>query len=95
MDILSSGTIDATEGLTYIAMSGLGAISALGGVISLAQIIKVSRQGVQHDRVGIGNINDGNSRQWAWQSSLKRLHFPAVLPFGPNEQVHIIFKTTV
>lgn len=95
MEILTGGVLSTTEGLTYIDMSSLGAIIALGGAISVGQIIKVSRTGIQQDKVAIGDLNDGNTRQWSWQASLKRLRFPTAFPFEANEKVHIIYKTTL
>jgi hypothetical protein len=84
--LVFSRTINATAGLHYV--------SSPGGV-SVLEIVAVHRTGAQYDKVSIGSLNDGVTRQWAYNNFSKRIQFPTAVPFNTDEKVHVIYKTIV
>ena len=83
---LSKKTYACTPGLTYI--------NSPGGV-SILQIVAVKREGLQYDKVALTSLNNGVTRQWAYDPFRRRVRFPALIPFNPGEQVFVIYKTIV
>jgi len=84
MDVLRYKTVTGTDGASTVSTGGL----------NLAQIIKVSRQGIQHDYSGgLIAINELN-RQFAFLSWNKRIVFNSLNPFVGDEVIHIIYKVT-
>ena len=82
MDVLNYKLIDADEGSTYV-LSG----------INRAQIIKVCRQGIQHDYVSFAFLGASN-RSWSFINFGKRVIFRTDTPFGADEKIFIIYKVT-
>ena len=84
MDILKYKTVTGTDGATSVSTGGL----------SLAQIIKVSRQGEQKDYAGLVSISTLDGTDWAYISHTKRISFGTSFPFSGAEIIHIIYKVT-
>lgn len=84
-DILKYKTVTAIDGATSVSTGGL----------SLAQIIKVSRQGEQKDYVGLVAISTLDGSDWTYISVPKRISFGTSFPFIGSEVIHIIYKVTL
>ncbi len=85
MDVLKYKTVIGADGATSVSTGGL----------SLAQIIKVSRQGEQKDNAGFVAISTLDGSNWAYISVSKRISFGTSFPFLGNESIHIIYKVTI
>ena len=84
MALLGSRTLSTVAGLDYVNLpSG----------ISLTGLVSVKREGTQHDKVLLADIDDGVTRQWAPNLVSRRVVFPAATPFIDGEKVFIIYKT--
>jgi len=80
---------------TINGVAGQHYVSSPGGV-SVLEIVAVHRTGAQYDKVALTNLNNGVTRQWAYNNFLKRIQFPTALPFtSSDEKVHVIYKTIV
>ncbi len=85
MDILKSKTVIGSSGNSTVSTGGL----------SLAQIIKVSRQGEQKDYSGgLVALSDLDGTEWAYLSFVRRISFGTNFPFMGPEVIHIIYKVT-
>ena len=84
MDILKEKTVTGTDGATSVS-SGL----------SLAQIIKVSRNGDQKDYAGFVSVSTLDGTDWTYISPTKRISFGTNFPFSGSEVIHIIYKETL
>lgn len=80
--------------ITLTTTPGAVAVSAPGGV-SVVQILAVHRTGTQYDKVALGVLNNGVTRQWAYNNFLKQIKFPTSLPFNAGELVYVIYKTII
>lgn len=85
MDILKYKTVTGSDGATSVSTGGL----------SLAQIIKISRQGEQKDFGGLVLISTLNGSNWTYLPIGKRISFGTLFPFIGSEVVHIIYKVSV
>lgn len=86
MGLLSKRTISATPGVSYV--------NSPGG-FSFKQILCVKREGLQYDKVAYGNINNGTTRQWAYDPFRRRIKFPDAVPFNTGEKVFVIYKNVL
>lgn len=84
MDELFYKTVIGVDGATNVSTGGL----------SLAQIIKVSRQGEQKDYAGLVSISSLDGTDWTYISHTKRISFGTSFPFVGDEVIHIIYKVT-
>jgi hypothetical protein len=82
MDILKSKTVTMSDGNVSVSTG-----------LNLAQIIKVARQGIQHDYVGLIGINSAN-RAWTFTTWNRRIVFNTSFPSVGNEKIFIIYKET-
>ena len=84
MDVLRYKTVTGLDGTSNVTTGGL----------NRDQIIKVSRQGIQHDYVSylLGSIG---SREWAFFGYSRRVLFSTDFPFIGDEIIHIIYKEVI
>ena len=68
-----------------------GSVSVSSGGVNLSQILKVARQGIQHDYIGLVGINSAN-RAWSFVSHTKRVIFSTSFPALEDETIFIIYK---
>lgn len=80
--------------ITLTTTPGAVSVSSPGGV-SVVQILTVQRSGTQYDKVALGDLNDGVTRQWAYNPFLKQIKFPTLLPFNTGELVYVMYKTII
>lgn len=80
--------------ITLSTTPGAVAVSSPGGV-AVVQILTVQRSGTQYDKVALGDLNNGVTRQWAYNNFLKQIKFPTALPFNAGELVYVIYKTII
>ena len=82
MDVLTYKLVTATEGATTVNSGGLNS----------AQIIKVVRQGIQHDFTSIVNLSTMSGREWTFLTWNKRIVFRDDMPFEAGEKIYIMYK---
>lgn len=80
--------------LRYKVLTTNVGTSTVNSSLSRTQILKVARNGVQQDYVGLLNINDGGTRQWSYITINKRIVFPTAQPFESGEKIYIMYKVT-
>lgn len=80
--------------ITFTTTPGATSVAAPGG-IAVVQILTVQRSGTQYDKVALGSLNNGGTRQWAYHPFFKQIRFPASLPFNAGELVYVMYKTIV
>jgi len=85
MDILNYKLVTAVEGATSISTGGL----------NLSQLIKVARQGIQHDYTAFVNLSTMSGREWTFIAWSKRVVFNSEFPFVANEKIYLIYKTSI
>lgn len=84
MDVLKYKTVTGADAATSVSTGGL----------SLAQIIKVSRQGEQKDYAGLVAVSTLDGSDWTYLPVPKRISFGTNFPFVGSEIIHIIYKVT-
>ncbi len=85
MDVLKYKTVTGADGATSVSTGGL----------ALAQIIKVSRQGEQKDKIPFLLLANLNGSNWTFINHNKRIFFGSSYPFVGSEEIHIIYKETL
>ncbi len=84
MDILRGKTVTGSAGTTSVAVG-----------LSAAQIINVSRQGEEKDKIALVSLGSLNGSQWIFIPP-NRISFGTSYPFATGgETIHIIYKVTV
>lgn len=64
--------------------------------LNLAQILKVSRRGVQQDNLPFLSIGDpAATRSWAFIAFNRRIVFLDDIPFEAGEKIYIMYKITL